>query len=60
MKPGQIHPFPGVPCGGAWIHAPPLFCGPEAFPAVPWSFRGYYVILFVWCIVCFILNFGDW
>jgi hypothetical protein len=38
----------------------PLFCGPEAFPVVPWSFKGYYVILFVWCIVCFILNFDDW
>jgi len=39
---------PRAASGGACgTDAPPLFCGPEAFPAVRWSFKGYYVILFV-------------
>jgi len=39
-----------VACGG---DAPPLlFYGPEAFPAVSWIFRGYYVI-FELCNVLF-------
>ena len=57
-KLSQIHLFTGSGYGGVWkrraasggacgTDALPLFCDPEAFPVVPWSFKGYYVILFV-------------
>jgi hypothetical protein len=50
----RSHRFQFIPRGSAWRRrAASVFVGPEAFPAVSWIFRGYYVIIifYVECVM---------